>query len=64
LQFLRISIARVVRATLASLRDRFETFTAVQRSAKTLLFVKMHIHLYWLRRGARSIRRAAETAAT
>jgi len=64
LQFLRISNARVVRATIASLRDRFETFTAVQRSAKTLLFVKMHIHLYWLRRGARSIRRAAETAAT
>ena len=29
MQFLRISNARVVRATLAPLRDRFETFAAM-----------------------------------
>jgi len=46
LQFLRISDARVVHATLARLRDRFETIAPAQRSATTSFRVKMHMHLY------------------
>jgi len=63
LQFLRISSARVVRATLAPLRDRFETFAAAQRSAKTLHRVKVHIHLYCVD-AARGGDRCADEVAT